>query len=207
MKRVFAILFLAAVCAGCEKSGRIYRIGDFYYEPGKQGIVFYVTDEGRHGKIVSLDETQCVWATEAVYEEVGADGQAYDYLDVNSAVHMSPRVLPEAYDYIDGMKNMKAVRSQPGWRKKYPAFAWCADKGDGWYLPAQTELLNLYAACLFEYDEEHWCWSSTSLRYMGGTTPWAIRADNFAHIVDMRGSACELGDKNHKIYVRAIAKF
>ena len=29
------------------------------------------------------------------------------------------------------------------WRNKYPAFAWCADHGDGWYLPAIDELKEL----------------------------------------------------------------
>ena len=29
------------------------------------------------------------------------------------------------------------------WRYKYPAFAWCADHGDGWYLPAIDELKEL----------------------------------------------------------------
>lgn len=180
MKRVFAILFFAAVCAGCEKSGRIYRIGDIYSENGKQGIVFYVTDEGRHGKIVSLDETRCVWQSN------------FDYPD------------PETYDYLDGMKNMKAVRSQPDWHDRFPAFAWCADKGDGWYLPAETELLNLYAAHIFEYDEEHWCWSSTSNRYLGGS----MLDTNRALLVDIWycyvGSAVKYRDE---YYVRAIAKF
>ena len=29
------------------------------------------------------------------------------------------------------------------WKDKYPAFAWCADHGDGWYLPAIDELKEL----------------------------------------------------------------
>ena len=32
------------------------------------------------------------------------------------------------------------VRLVEGWHEKYPAFAWCADLGEGWYLPSLDEL-------------------------------------------------------------------
>ena len=35
---------------------------------------------------------------------------------------------------------MAKVQQIEGWREKYPAFAWCADLGEGWYLPAFWEL-------------------------------------------------------------------
>ena len=38
-----------------------YNVGDLYNENGKQGVVFEVSDGGRHGKIVSLDEAEAVW--------------------------------------------------------------------------------------------------------------------------------------------------
>ena len=42
-------------------STRTYKVGDLYDENGKQGVVFEVTDDGRHGKIVSLYETDADW--------------------------------------------------------------------------------------------------------------------------------------------------
>lgn len=115
------------------KYSGLYNVGDKYSRNGKTGIVFYVTDNGLHGKIVSEDETYCQWSTE----------------DVRTG----------ATDNNDGMTNMKKIQAISGWHEKYPAFAWCADKGDGWYLPAFYELI----AVLDELDvlEEEKYWSST----------------------------------------------
>ena len=35
---------------------------------------------------------------------------------------------------------MAKVKAISGWRDKYPAFKWCADLGEGWYLPSIEEL-------------------------------------------------------------------
>ena len=43
-------------------------------------------------------------------------------------------------DVRDGMKNLQSIMKISDWRNKYPAFAWCAEHGDGWYLPAIEEL-------------------------------------------------------------------
>lgn len=40
---------------------KTYKVGDYYNENGKEGIVFDVWDNGRHGKIVSLDEAELSW--------------------------------------------------------------------------------------------------------------------------------------------------
>lgn len=53
---------------------------------------------------------------------------------------MDKSVVTGAADKINGMNNMRKVMRIKGWRKKYPAFAWCAALGDGWYLPAIEEL-------------------------------------------------------------------
>ena len=39
---------------------------------------------------------------------------------------------------------MAKVKQIADWRYKYPAFAWCADLGEEWYLPAKAELLAIY---------------------------------------------------------------
>ena len=40
----------------------------------------------------------------------------------------------------DGSVNMDIIKGIKNWRKKYPAFAMCANFGEGWYLPAIGEL-------------------------------------------------------------------
>lgn len=109
-----------------------YSIGERYSQNGKEGIVFHITDNGLHGKIVSEDETKCAWSTEKV-----STGATYNN---------------------DGMANMKTIQAISGWHEKYSAFAWCADKGDGWYLPALNELKTLYES---KVVKSGWHWSST----------------------------------------------
>jgi hypothetical protein len=52
----------------------------------------------------------------------------------------SDEIYIGADDKNNGANNMAKVKQIAGWREKYPAFAWCADLGDGWYLPAIEEL-------------------------------------------------------------------
>ena len=115
----------------------LFEIGDRYSYKGKEGIVFAVSDGGPHGKIVSIDETKCVWSTE--------------------------KVTTGATDKNDGMKNLRTIQAIAGWHEKYPAFAWCADKGEGWYLPALNELKALYESGVLELDD--WYWSSSEYDY------------------------------------------
>lgn len=148
MKRLFILLLSLAVCA-CDKTELAgpynhythyteikypsFKIGDRYSQDGKEGIIFAVSDDGQHGKIVSIDETKCFWSTK--WEETGAS------------------------DENDGMKNLRMIQAIEGWHEKYPAFAWCADKGKGWYLPALNELKTLYESEILV--PTHSYWSST----------------------------------------------
>lgn len=109
-----------------------YTAGDSYDTGGVKGKVFdiYYRD-GFHGKIVSLDTAEKAWST----ENVGTG----------------------ATDKDDGMKNMEKIKAIPDWHTLYPAFAWCADHGSGWYLPSYNELYLIYDKKLLrEYS-----WSST----------------------------------------------
>lgn len=49
-----------AVKQGLGNNG-VYEVGYYYNRNGKQGVVFEVSDGGRHGKIVSLKETELGW--------------------------------------------------------------------------------------------------------------------------------------------------
>lgn len=103
---------------------KTYKVGDLYDENGKRGVVFEVSADGKHGKIVSLIDSgePLQWAS-------------------NGNDRWKKRV--RAYSETDGAVNMSVVKSIPQWRKKYPAFAWCADLGEDWYLPANDELKSI----------------------------------------------------------------
>ena len=131
-------------------TAKTYKIGDYYNENGKEGVVFEVTADGKHGKIVSMTQSDrgIRWASDA-YEQkrlIGADSKS------------------------DGAYNMVKVKSISGWQTKYPAFKWCADLGDGWYLPAIDELEK------FMLDKSVWIAVSLTLIARGGTALHNIAA-------------------------------
>ena len=74
MKRILSILLVAFMAIGVNAgSGNNtvnrgpYKVGDYYNDGIKEGIVFEVYDGGWHGKIVSVDESYEQWAVSAVY--------------------------------------------------------------------------------------------------------------------------------------------
>ncbi|MBQ9137412.1 MAG: PEGA domain-containing protein [Alistipes sp.] len=107
-----------------SSSGKTYKVGDYYNDGKKKGVVFEVSADGRHGKIVSMKQSRdCLqWSSDANERKrlIGADSET------------------------DGAYNMAKVKAIAGWQSKYPAFKWCADLGEGWYLPAKEELLTIY---------------------------------------------------------------
>ena len=93
-----------------------YQIGDLVTVNGVQGIVFQTSPVV---KIVSVAETAAKWSTE--------------------------EVTTDATDNDCGANNLAWIKNISGWQSEYPAFKWCADLGDGWYLPAINELEAIYA--------------------------------------------------------------
>lgn len=97
---------------------KIYKVGDYYDDGEKQGIVFDIWDRGHHGKIVSLDQAELPWCTkEQLLQQIviGADSRS------------------------DGKANTDKVMTRSD-ADQYPAFIWCRNKGKDWYLPAYDEL-------------------------------------------------------------------
>ena len=109
------------------KSSHTYKVGDYYDDGKKQGVVFEVTADGKHGKIVSLQESELSWAVDKMIGGL-----------FNKGNPSKKRI--GADDKYNGANNMAKVKQIRGWREKYPAFVWCADLGEGWYLPAIEEL-------------------------------------------------------------------
>lgn len=108
-----------AVLSGNGRNG-VYKVGDYYEQNGKQGLVFWVDSSGKHGKIVSTYGYSRSWSaisTDDVW--IGANSEN------------------------DGAYNMRKIQAQLSWRSNYPAAAFCADLGSGWYLPANVELYEI----------------------------------------------------------------
>ena len=106
------------------KTSGPYKVGDYYNENGKEGVVFRVNSSGTSGLIVSLNERYTMWANRDEYES-----------------ETKRRI--KATDEDNGWNNLQVVRSISLWENKYPAFAWCTALGSGWYLPATNELKSL----------------------------------------------------------------
>ena len=176
---------------------RWYKVGDYYDFNGKQGVVFEVSRDGRHGKIVSMNQSEqpLCWTVDSKEQ----------------------RRKREAIDIVDGAKNMAVIAAIEDWQSKYPAFKWCAEQGEGWYLPAIDELKSLIlnekaresinrtliaegGVPLFGRGDKERYWSSTECyqKMVGQYSAWSvsthIRADNYVN-------------KSDQMCVRAVAVF
>ena len=99
-----------------------YRVGNYYNVNGKEGIIFEVTPDGRHGKIISLDETDLQWCT----------GEQF-----------AKSIKTEASNDMDGRYNSNIIIKRQD-HLNYPAIVWCRRKGLDWYLPSAQELTAIY---------------------------------------------------------------
>lgn len=100
---------------------KTYKVGDYYDENGKKGVVFWVDGTGQHGKIVHMYE---------------------DYVSLTWFNYNSSFLVELGTDRDDGEKNMALVKSN-NMKSRYSAFTWCEKSGAGWYLPAIGELEDL----------------------------------------------------------------
>ena len=117
-----------------------YAVGDYYDFNGVKGVVCKVTEDGLHGMVVSLDEVMIPWS-----------------------VFRKPDLRTVgAVDRTDGWVNMQTVAryiAQNGlsW-DDFPAFKWCREQGEGWYLPAIDEVLaignNFNGGTRMHYDRQ-----------------------------------------------------
>ena len=164
---------------------RTYNVGDYYNENGKQGVVFEVTADGRHGKIVSLDEAELQWCTDEQYYE---------------------KIKLGLTNKSDGKVNTDNVMHR-GDKDQYPPFVWCRKKGADWYLPAVDELVAIFNnqsainSTLAEYNAElinGYYWSSTEYGAIPKFCAW--------YVLMCYGSTYN-GSKNSNSYVRAVSAF
>ncbi len=91
-----------------------YKIGDFYPNTtNPEGVVFTTSNNGHNGKIVSLDTKYLKWDTSGIF--------CTKYGNTNS---------------YDGSYNRGPTSTSL-------AYGWCKNHGEGWYLPAKEELIDL----------------------------------------------------------------
>lgn len=190
MKR-FILLFISCVCFSSVYAQTYYSIGDYYNCNGVEGVVFEVSDNGTHGKVVSLyDFNNVSWVDSSVS---------------NAVIQSSPN---------DGKANTDKVMKRSDSYLFY-AFARCRSLGDSWYLPAKFELAKLYARRevinrALEYNGgeplDGWYWSSSESDaypndYAYGYIIWRNLSSDGGEFNNSKRDS----DPHHK--VRAIAKF
>ena len=121
---VWSIVVALLLCGGAylythiQKSPKRYKVGDYYNVNGKEGVVFEVWNDGLNGKIVSLDQTSLPWCTYEQFKkniEIGASSETDGYINTLFIINREDC-------------------------KEYPAFVWCREHGDEWYMPAIEEL-------------------------------------------------------------------
>ena len=91
MKKIF--IYLSAIFVVANMSAQTRKVGDFIMVNGEMGVVFTVTADGQHGRVVSATQTNRPMC-------IVRDAQSADY--------------------------------------------WCNTLGDGWRLPTQSELKQIY---------------------------------------------------------------
>lgn len=104
---------------------RRYEVGDLYDRDGVKGVVCIVSDEETHGLVISLEQIYLTWSEfrKPDLRTVGAGNRT------------------------DGEENMRTVEAYIAanglsW-DDFPAFKWCREQGEGWYLPSIDELLTI----------------------------------------------------------------
>lgn len=104
---------------------RRYEVGDLYDRDGVKGVVCIVSDEGTHGLVISLEQIYLTWSE-------------FRKPDLRTVC---------AGNRTDGEENMRTVEAYIAanglsWND-FPAFKWCREQGEGWYLPSIDELLTI----------------------------------------------------------------
>ena len=121
----------AAQPATPKPAAKTYKVGDYYDKDGKRGVVFDVTADGLHGKIVSLDQAKLPWAVDKNF------GSLFNKQNPN-------KIRLGFGGQQDGQEHTRRIQQIENWREKYPAFAWCVQMGRSWYLPALNEVRLIY---------------------------------------------------------------
>lgn len=177
--------------------GKTYRPGDIYYDADNHtpvGVVFEVSNDGRTGKMISVEEFEEQWCT----------------LDNDSITRIG-------MDSSDGAENMSILATSEGYdAADYPAISKCAETMP-WYMPSLDELRRAFGqinaiqealqeAGLAEIQTDKTY--ATSNEVSGSDT--TIYGVAFTPSEDLEGimeTTTTSLDKTDKVLVRAIREF
>ncbi len=182
--------------AATEKT---YKIGDYYNDGTKEGVVFWVDETGKHGKIVSQQQSEELsWCT----------------------IKFNKLIAIGATSNTDGKANTDKAMARDDSRK-YTAFVWCRNMGRDWYLPAieELELLLLDDSV---YDAVNKTLESRgAMKLLSRQVAWdspvywsSTEQNNNYYVICIDGAGRREGDdtsygygKGGSCYVRAVAQF
>ena len=213
---------LVTWCGGCvpqpkPQPVKTYKVGDYFDDGEKQGVVFEVSEDGRHGKIVSLVESELSWS---IHEERSVEKKIKEVVkkiqigaqEQSEQANQSETILKTmAISESDGMYNQRCIEKIADWRTVYPAFAWCADLGEGWYLPAFEEVKKFVISEDDKGEYHTWLKRIKEKRFGKRDAGWywsSTECDEFnALCVHKLFSYSKDGAKCYNYTVRAVAVF
>lgn len=173
---------------------KTYKVGDYYNDGTKEGVVFWVDESGEHGKIVSLDQADLQWCSKAQYDK---------------------KIVVGTTSKTDGKANTYKVMTRAD-SAEYPAFVWCRNKGKDWYLPAIEEL-KLLLLNDSVHDAVNQTLESRGVTkldnkgcercYLASTEYKSFQPEFCAWSVIMHGGGTLFSNKNLYYSVRAVSAF
>ena len=184
-----------------EPVAKTYKVGDYYDDGTKRGVVFYVSGDGCHGKIVGLDQERLAWCIDR--SRFGKKLFRFG---------KSTEVVGVADSESDGKANTNQMMT---WSDEdLPAFVWSRFNGNEWYLPAINELRTLLCddsvldavngtiaqkggVKLFTKGDDVYYWSSTEY----------LNAKDCVWSIHMYTGYSRIINKFEELYVRAVAEF
>lgn len=157
-----------------------FSIGKLYDADGKKGIIYWVAEDDSYARIISLTESDNEWG--AVGTKAGAGSTE------------------------SGESNMKAAFKADPTLALFPAFGSCASQGDGWFLPAEAELVAI-AAMKSVINASLAANGAAPLGdvYYWSSTEYSADAANSARAILMTDGTAMNSSKNVSRKVRAVS--
>lgn len=122
--RKFIYFLLSMCCMTAHAQYANVNVGDIVDFNGVKGIVYQVDETGEHGKAMTISCLRGVgdsWCSDSKLA----------------------KKMPQTSDEQDGEKNTQSVieyAKSNNALSKFPVFKWCAELGEGWYVPSLKEL-------------------------------------------------------------------
>ena len=106
----------------------IYQLGDYYNRNGNKGVVFKISNGGRNGKILSLDETKFNWSDAKQWCRNHGDGWRLPTKDELFAIYTNKLDV----NYWLKKYNSGTLKNSAYWSStEYHGRAWFVDMRDG----------------------------------------------------------------------------